>query len=262
MGTPVSVHIGVNRAWGMIVGLALYATYLCSVCSGRPWWPAVVGAQAPPVQPFVRPPDVALARLRYRAHAAGYDASARRSQHWRLAAIDALGLRAGETAVDVGCGTGLSLPALSRAVGAGGRVVGIEASPDMADHAQRRIDRDGLANTTVLVESAHDADLPPWDGILLHYVHDVLRDPDALAALMARARPGARAVAVGMRLPPAWALPLWPWVLVRARPYMTTFEGLRQPWSHLTNYLDSWSWRPIKFGTSFFGAGRVRSHRT
>lgn len=216
----------------------------------------------PPVVSFSRPPDVALARLRYRAHAAGYDASARRSQGWRLAAIDALELQPGETAVDVGCGTGLSLPALSRAVGAGGRVVGIEASPDMADHAQRRIDRDGLTNATLIVDSARTVDPPPWDGLLLHYVHDVLRDPDALASLMARARPGARVAAVGMRLPPAWALPLWPWVLVRARPYMTTFEGLRQPWSHLTNYLDGWSWRPIKFGTSFFGAGRVRPCQT
>jgi demethylmenaquinone methyltransferase/2-methoxy-6-polyprenyl-1,4-benzoquinol methylase len=215
----------------------------------------------PPVQSLSRPPDLALARLRYREHAAGYDASARRSQRWRLAAIDRLELRPGETVVDVGCGTGLSFPALSAAVGAGGRVVGVEASPDMAEYAQRRIERDGLINTTLRVDSAGAADLPPWDGILLHYVHDVLRDPAALAVLMARARPGARAVAVGMRLPPVWALPLWPWILMRARPYMTTFEGLRQPWSHLATHLDQWSWRPIKLGTGFIGAGRVRPRR-
>lgn len=213
----------------------------------------------PSVQSFSRPPDVALARQRYRDHAAGYDASAHRGQRWRQAAIDALALRPGETVVDVGCGTGLSLPALSAAVGAAGRVIGIEASADMAAYAQSRIERDGLRNATLRVEAVGRADLPPWDGILLHYVHDVLRDPAALASLMVRARPGARVAAVGMRLPGLWALPLWPWILVRARPYMTTFEGLRQPWSHLALHLDGWSWRPIKFGTGYFGTGRVRN---
>ena len=56
----------------------------------------------------------------------------------RVAAVEALDLRAGQTVLVVGCGTGLSLPLLSRQVGGRGRLVGIDASPAMLSFAARR----------------------------------------------------------------------------------------------------------------------------
>jgi len=204
------------------------------------------------------PPSLALSMQRYRRHASGYDASARRGERWRTAAIETLALRAGETVLEPGCGTGLSFPCMADAVGPAGRVIGIESSTEMAAQAYRRISAHGLTNVSVIEGAVHQVPVPPWDALLLHYVHDILRDPRSVAAIMAMGRPGARVAVIGMRLPSPWALPLWPWILMRAWPYMTTFEGLREPWSHLLPYLDGWTCRTIKYGTGYFGFGRLK----
>ncbi|MDI5971615.1 methyltransferase domain-containing protein [Streptomyces sp. SL13] len=47
------------------------------------------------------------------------------------AGVAQLGLRTGESAVDVGCGTGRALPALRAAVGPDGTVIGTDLTPQM-----------------------------------------------------------------------------------------------------------------------------------
>jgi SAM-dependent methyltransferase len=54
------------------------------------------------------------------------------------AAVAALGLRTGDTALDVGCGTGRALPALRAAVGTSGTVVGLDVTPEMVEIARGR----------------------------------------------------------------------------------------------------------------------------
>lgn len=204
------------------------------------------------------PPDISRARLRYRTRAAGYDASARRGACWRALAVASLELKPGETAIDLGCGTGLALPQLADALAPDGRVIAVESSAEMAALARQRIVDESLAAVELIEAVASEARLPPWDGLLLHCVHDILRDPATIAGVMALAKPGARVAVVGMKLPTPWAAPLWPWVFLRAWPYMTTFEGLREPWSHLARHLDDWQMRPINLGTGYVGVGRVR----
>jgi len=53
------------------------------------------------------------------------------------AAVAELGLRAGQTALDVGCGTGRALPHLRGAVGPGGNVLGVDLTPEMLATARR-----------------------------------------------------------------------------------------------------------------------------
>ncbi|MBB1246863.1 methyltransferase domain-containing protein [Streptomyces durbertensis] len=48
-----------------------------------------------------------------------------------------MGLRAGDRVLDAGCGTGRVLPALRAAVGAEGRVLGVDVTPAMLDVAAR-----------------------------------------------------------------------------------------------------------------------------
>lgn len=201
-------------------------------------------------------PDPRRAREQYRRHAAGYDASARRTMSLRRRAIDWLELAPGERVLDVACGTGLSLPLLAERVGAAGLVIGVELSPDMTRLARARAVH--LPQVRLIEAAMEDAPLDvPFDAVLFNYTHDVLQSPRALANVFARARPGARVVAAGVKYPPAWLFPLRLLRLWKARPYLTTYRGLDRPWAPLERYVGGMEVRPLLFGTNYLARGRV-----
>lgn len=182
-------------------------------------------------------PDRASALQRYARLASGYEASARHIQRVRRRAIDLLGLRPGERVFDVACGAGALLRALAGRVGDAGQVVGIEQSPEMA--ALARAASQGLRQVEVMECAVEDAQpAQPADALLLCYTHDVIQNPQALRRLFAHTRPGARVVVVGLCTLPWWGLPANLWMLWRARHYMSTWHGLREPWAPLRGYCD------------------------
>jgi SAM-dependent methyltransferase len=109
-------------------------------------------------------------------------------------AVEAAGLAPGEIALDVGCGTGRALPALSACVGPAGRVIGLDITPDMLAEA-RAAGRGGCA--TLLLGDARRlpiadaaADVVFAAGLVQH-----LPDPGAGLAELARVtRPGGRLI--------------------------------------------------------------------
>lgn len=78
----------------------------------------------------------------------------------RKQALQALAPQPGMTVVDVGCGTGASLPVLVPAVGPTGRVVGVDASPGMLRKAEARVRRNAWQNVQ-LREVGNSADHTP-----------------------------------------------------------------------------------------------------
>ncbi|MGQ5652773.1 methyltransferase domain-containing protein, partial [Streptomyces sp. EKR5.2] len=52
--------------------------------------------------------------------------------------LDLLGLQAGQTVLDVGCGPGTDLPALAERVGDRGTVIGVDRDPAMLAQARER----------------------------------------------------------------------------------------------------------------------------
>ena len=200
---------------------------------------------------------------RYRLLADRYDASCKRITCVRGAAIELLALKRGETVLDVACGTGSTLPELSRLVGPAGRVIGIEQSPEMALIARDRIAREAPHPNTTIVESAveaYQADAPA-DAALLCYTHDVLQSAVALERIAASLRPGARVAVAGLRiLPWWWGAPINLFVLFRARRYVTTFRGMREPWGTLAELCPDL--RLIGFwhaGTTYLAVGTRRA---
>ncbi len=113
-----------------------------------------------------------------------------------LAGLD---LKPNQRVLEVGCGTGVFLPLLARAVGPGGHVVGIDHAPDFVDQARQRVVNLGLADV-VAVEQADIYRLPFPDAsfdaahcerVLMH-----LDDPTAALREMRRVVvPGGRIVA-------------------------------------------------------------------
>jgi len=204
-------------------------------------------------------PDAARAIEKYRRHAAGYDASAARTMALRRRTIDLLELQPGDVVLDVGCGTGLSFPMLREGVGAAGKVIGVELSPEMIAQARARVASNGWTNVGLMQAAMEDAPIEDsLDAILFNYTHDVLRSPPALARIFAHARPGARVAVAGVKHPPWWLFPARLWRLANARPYLTTFEGLDRPWSLLERYVSGLEITPVMLGTNYIGVGRAR----
>jgi len=204
--------------------------------------------------------DAAEARRRYDRLAGSYDrqlAPLRMIQErLRRNAIAGLGLRSGDTVLDIGCGTGASFAELVAAVGPSGRVIGVDQSGGMLAQARRRIDAYGWANVELIESPVQDAPLPAGvDGALLFFTHDLLRTPAALDNLIRAVRPGGHVVTAGARRPPVWVLPLALPVLMLMRRYVTTSEGLDRPWDQLATRLDHVEVRLRALGVVYQAAG-------
>jgi len=207
-------------------------------------------------------PDAERARAEYRVHAAGYDASSRRTMPLRRRTIAALELCAGDAVLDVACGTGLSFPLLVAGIGPSGRVQGVELTPEMAALARERVVREGWDNVDVRVGTMEDAALAgPFDAVLFNFTHDVLQSPRALANIFAACRPGARVAVAGSKLLPWWLAPFNGYVRRNNAPYMTTFDGLDRPWRHLERFVPGLTRRSALLGAGYLGWGTVQRSR-
>jgi ubiquinone/menaquinone biosynthesis C-methylase UbiE len=206
-----------------------------------------------------RRPDRERALAGYRDLADEYDVLTASGEPYRRRAVRALALKPGEVVLDVGCGTGLNLPALCEAVGAAGRVVGIDQSAEMLTRAAARAGN--LIDVTLVRAPAEEAAMPRGaDAALLCGTHDILRSERALRNVLGHLRPGGRVVAGGAKWAPWWqpgavALNLWTWQV--NRPYVTTFEGFDRPWSVLERLVPDLVVEEILVGGGYVAVGRV-----
>jgi len=110
------------------------------------------------------------------------------------AIFDAAHLAAGEFVLDVGCGAGATTVEAAQLVGAGGRVVGLDISPDMINAARRRSD---AQNLEWLVADAGEENLPPegFDVIISRFGMMFFPHPEAaFRNLRSACRSGGRLV--------------------------------------------------------------------
>ena len=203
----------------------------------------------------------ALAIERYRAMARDYDASCWRIEPLRALAIQSLALQPGERVLDVACGTGSTVVTLAQQVGPTGHVLGIEQSPEMADIARQRICDAGIDQAEIVTADMHDVSRPfGADAVLCSFTHDVLQSSAAIARIRQLAKPGARLAILGVRtLPWWWGWPVNLFIMWRARRYLTTFHGLRDPCALLRPHCETLELKGAwHAGTSYLATGRLR----
>ncbi len=205
--------------------------------------------------------DPGRARALYRRRAAHYDAGLRFVRRYHRMARERLDPRPGQSVLDVACGTGVNLPTLSRAVGASGRVVGVDLSPEMLAMARERVAARGLANVILVESPLQDARLAgTFDAILFALTHDVLQTEPALDHALAHAAPHARVVSWGSKAPTR-RVPFGDAVVrAIARRYVTTFTGFERPWQRLEERLAQLDVEEFAFGCIYVATGMTRGH--
>ncbi len=103
-----------------------------------------------------------------------------RERALRQKQIDLAQLAAGETVLDVGCGTGTLALAAKHRVGDSGKVYGIDASPEMVARARKKARKDGvdIAFETAAIEALPFPDATfdvVMSSVMLHHLPDEAR---------------------------------------------------------------------------------------
>jgi len=113
----------------------------------------------------------------------------------RRAALDAMTWNPGDKVLEVGVGTGLSLPDYPSDVS----VTGIDLSQHMLEKARKRVRDDELNNVTLHCMDAQHLEFPDqsFDKIIVLYVLSVVPDPyQVLAEIRRVCKPGAEVIFV------------------------------------------------------------------
>lgn len=111
----------------------------------------------------------------------------------RNVAVDMLDLKPGERLLEVGVGTGLSLPLYSRRAD----IVGIDISSKMLEQASDKVAKNNLKNVELHVMDAQAMDFPDnsFDCVTACYVVSAAPDPHKVVSEICRVcKPGGRIV--------------------------------------------------------------------
>jgi len=113
--------------------------------------------------------------------------------------VAASGIERGMEIADVGTGTGLFLPLLSEAVGAGGHVFAVDIVPEFLMHIERRLTAEDIRNVETVLCTERSVELPDASVDLVFtcdVYHHFEYPQNTLASIRRALRPGGRLVVV------------------------------------------------------------------
>jgi ubiquinone/menaquinone biosynthesis C-methylase UbiE len=180
----------------------------------------------------------------------------------RLRAVQALGLRPGDTVVEIACGTGLNFSLIQQAIGPEGRIVGVDLTDAMLAQAQHRVEANGWSNVSLVQSDAAEFDFPTEvDAILSTYaLTQVPGCADVIAHGAEALSRGGRWVVLDLKVPGQAPRPLAQLGIALARQFGSVDEWVaRRPWeairAAMQESLTDPSWTELFFGSAFLAAG-------
>jgi ubiquinone/menaquinone biosynthesis C-methylase UbiE len=175
----------------------------------------------------------------------------------RRRAADELYLNRGDRVLEIGCGTGRNFIHLLRAVGAAGRIYGVDLSPGMLAKAQDLKVKSGWDNIKLSRGDAADYIAPePLDAILFSLSYATM--PHHLQVLdhaWSQLRSGGRLVIMDAKPPPGrggeLVLPFSAWLMrhtMLGNPYL-------HPWEDLARLTPHFEMKEFLFGSYYICRG-------
>lgn len=240
--------------------LAVATTLAAGLGTGAWWWRRRVATTVPQDRLL----DTGEIRRLYDRIADGYDLALRAytllgARRLARRGIGMLDLRAGDTVVDLGCGTGVNLPHLADAVSPGGRVVGVDLAPAMLARARERM-QDRTDVTVDLVEDDVAKMVLPADtrGVVATFALEMVPDYDAVVrrAVDVLGVTGGRIAVIGLQRPPRW--PAW---AVRLGIWLNTPFGVnpayqeQQPWRSVRRHAREVAHETALLGVVYLSVG-------
>jgi len=119
------------------------------------------------------------------------------------AVLEVMGLKPGDVAADIGCGSGYYARRMAGRVAPGGSVYCVDIQPEMLEIMQDLADRDGVTGITQVLSEVDDPKLPAGevDWIILADVYHEMSDFEAmLAGMRASLAPGGRVALLEYRI--------------------------------------------------------------
>ncbi|UCE88595.1 MAG: methyltransferase domain-containing protein [Pseudomonadota bacterium] len=203
----------------------------------------------------------------YRRRAGLYDWSANlyyllgyREHAYRKRAVAALGLRPGDTVVEIGCGTGLNFALLQQGVGAAGRIIGVDLTDAMLEQAARRVAKRNRSNIELVQSDAAAFEFPtPVDAVISTYALTMVPEYDTVIRNAAQAlRPKGRFVVLDLKKPdaaPAWLVRFGAWT---AGPFGVSLElADRRPWESIARYFENYTFTELYGGATYIASGEA-----
>ncbi|HEY7243779.1 MAG TPA: methyltransferase domain-containing protein [Xanthobacteraceae bacterium] len=166
-------------------------------------------------------------------------------------AAERLAVCPGARVLEIGCGTGRNFPALQAAVGASGRIYGVDLSSGMLAKARALCRRKQYGNVELTQCDAIEYIPPePLDGILFGLSYNTM--PHHLSVLQHAwklLRPGGRIVILDGKVPPGiigqLTLPFGLWLMKRTmlgNPFI-------KPWEHLAPMVENFAMQEFVLGS-------------
>jgi demethylmenaquinone methyltransferase/2-methoxy-6-polyprenyl-1,4-benzoquinol methylase len=154
----------------------------------------------------------------------------------RREAVQSLDLHAGDTVVEIGCGTGLNFGMIREAVGDSGKIIGVDATDAMLAQARRRAQNHGWSNVDLVLSDVRSFRFPgSTAGILSTYALSIMPNvEDVLERGKHSLKVGGRLSVLDLQVPervPSWLVPL---LMLLVKPFGATMDWVwSKPWEKI-----------------------------
>lgn len=182
-----------------------------------------------------------------------------RVNSYRIEAVKALDLKKGDIVIDLCCGTGLNFPYLHDAVGAEGKIIGVDLSDDMLKVAESQIKEKGWKNFSLINSDAAKYQFPKnSNGIVTSYAITMIPEFDSIISRGSKSLiKGGRFVVLDFKKPDKW--PEWFskfMLTLFIKPYGGTYELKdRHAWESLEKYIGLNKFKEYYFGSTYIACG-------